>query len=63
MWARREYEIAMKKMLLLTMATFLVGLFLGSVARAQGTTGIHGVVDAVEVEETFHTMPPSLEVL
>jgi hypothetical protein len=48
----------MKRMLLLTMAMFLVGLFLGSVALAQGTTGIHGVVEAVEVEETFHTMPP-----
>ena len=48
----------MKRMLLLMMAMFLVGLFLGSLAMAQGTTGIHGVVDAVAVEETFHTMPP-----
>ena len=32
----------MKKMLLLTMAMVLVGLFLGSVALAQQTTVMHG---------------------
>ena len=38
----------MKKMLLLTMAMFLVGLFLGSVALAQQTT----VMDAIGVAPT-----------
>ena len=47
----------MKKMLLLTMAMVLVGLFLSSVALAQQTTVMHGTtmfppVDAIGVAPT-----------
>jgi len=46
----------MKKMLLLAMAIFLVGLFLGSVALAQGTTMIGGgtitVITSVDLGPT-----------
>jgi hypothetical protein len=48
----------MKWMLLSTMTVFLVGLFVGSVALAQGTTGIHGVVDAVAAPTTGPTPGP-----
>jgi hypothetical protein len=39
----------MKKMLLLAMAMFLVGLFFGSVALAQGTTMYDGGTTIIEI--------------
>ena len=47
----------MKKMLLLTMAMVLVGLFLGSVALAQQTTVMHGTTMIIFSDGGFAGAP------